>query len=280
MFIKRLRSSSVQLIACGAVALLASSSGCHQSMRIAAREGKVERVRRQLAWGVDPNWRSFRYRRAPLHEAAANGHVEVVQLLLDNDAEVNIKTEGSATPLHYASRGGHVDVMRVLLEAGANVAERGTGCGTPLQWAAADGHLKAAELLLEYQADINQEGGDGLTALHVAAGKGDLEMVTFLVSEGASVNAVAAYGRRPLHSAGGHAQVVKTLLDHGADVDAPYNGRTALHWAACRDDLDVAKLLLDHGADVTVVFFESTALDMAKSKKFSDLLRQCGGSKD
>ncbi len=49
------------------------------------------------------------------------------------------------------------------------------------------------------------------------------------------------------------AQLVKTLADAGADVNAPFAGshrETPLHWAASSDDVDVLDALLDAGADI------------------------------
>ncbi len=56
----------------------------------------------------------------------------------------------------------------------------------------------------------------------------------------------------PGHFPHGIATVV-TLIEHGADVNAPFRGRhaeTPLHWAASSDDVAVLDALLDHGADI------------------------------
>lgn len=234
------------LIALSGSPLVLMLSGC-MSIQTAAAAGNVGEVRRQLAWGANPDSRTFWYHTTPLHAAASNGRLKVVELLLAKGADVNIGNEGSETPLHHAARHGHTDVVQVLLDNGANVAEAGTGCGTPLQWATSNGQLATAKLLLEHEADVNQRGANGHTALHGAAARGELKMVQFLLSAGAQVNALADYGCTPLHSAVGadHVTIAGILLDHGADVAAQCNGRTALQMSKSGR---MSRLLYNYGA--------------------------------
>ncbi|MHC4477687.1 MAG: ankyrin repeat domain-containing protein [Planctomycetota bacterium] len=170
-------------------------TGC-MSIHTAASAGNVGEVRKQLAWGVNPNTRTFWYLDTPLIVGAAYGRTEVVKLLLDKGADVNMGNEGSETPLHYAARHGYTTVMNILLEHGADVSQAGTGCGTPLQWAARNGQIKAAELLLAYDADINQNEG---AALHDALSNRQAAMVRLLLDKGADVNIRGKGGCPPLH---------------------------------------------------------------------------------
>ncbi len=56
-----------------------------------------------------------------LHEAAANGEIERVKLLISEGADVNVKCNDGQTPLHYAARRGHKEIVEVLLAHGADV---------------------------------------------------------------------------------------------------------------------------------------------------------------
>ncbi|KAK7456361.1 hypothetical protein VKT23_010608 [Stygiomarasmius scandens] len=92
-----------------------------------------------------------------------------------------------------------------------------------------------------------------------AAYEGHLDVVKFLLENGADVNAMGEMGElfgTALQAAAsqGHLDVVKVLLEKGADINAvgEFYG-TALQAAALRRDLDVVKFLIGKGADVNAV---------------------------
>ena len=94
------------------------------------------------------------------------------------------------------------------------------------------------------------------TALHDAAKRGDINTLTQLLNSGKyDVNAkeTARYSETPLHFAiqNGHIDIVKLLIDRGADVNAVTGyGATPLWLAAVRGKPDIAKLLISKGADI------------------------------
>lgn len=153
--------------------------------------------------------------------------------------------------LHEAAENGNVEAINVLLEAGADVNARNEDGGTPLHSAAARGHAKAVKRLLKEGADVNAKNKSGVTPLHVGARKYPyLAMV--LLEAGADVHAKDEAGGTPLHHAAyfGRVKIARVLLKAGADVHAKDEaGRTALHWAALGGHADVAGALLKAGAD-------------------------------
>jgi ankyrin repeat protein len=126
--------------------------------------------------GADPDVKG-QYETIPLHSAAFFGKFEVVQKLIEYDADINARDEYGWTPLFDASRGRHFkdgSVLRLLLERGADVNARAVKAtpvstlgSTPLHFASENGALEVVRLLLEHGADIEAVNVDGKTALQV-----------------------------------------------------------------------------------------------------------------
>ena len=77
----------------------------------------------------------------------------------------------SNTLLHFAAAEGHKDVAEVLLANNAAVNAQGTNGMTPLDWAAFNGHKDVVEFLLANKAAINVKAVTGMTPLQFAAVK-------------------------------------------------------------------------------------------------------------
>lgn len=110
----------------------------------AARLGRVDILDDILAEeGANPNLTRWSGSTA-LHKAAAEGHADCVELLLDKGADVNMRAAwGWYSPLHLAMRGGHEDVGMLLLERGGNWEAVDKHQKTPMRWAIDAGHVVA-----------------------------------------------------------------------------------------------------------------------------------------
>ena len=91
--------------------------------------------------------------KAPLHFASMENKPEVVKLLIDSGANVNIKGKFSFTPLHFSASEGLTKVAQILLENGAEVEAKDSGGETPIGSAAQYGHTEVAKLLIDYGAN-------------------------------------------------------------------------------------------------------------------------------
>jgi ankyrin repeat protein len=86
---------------------------------------------------------------APLQSAAAAGHVKIVDMLLKNRADPNVREGGGYTPLHAAAQNGDMAMIRTLLYGGADLDVRSEDGKTPLDLALEGGHIEAAKILQE-----------------------------------------------------------------------------------------------------------------------------------
>ena len=190
-------------------------------------------------------------------EAASEGNVSTVAMLLSQGARVDAREQGF-TPLLAAAQNGHTDICKLLLETGkANVKETTPDGLTPLLHAAYKSHTEVCKLLLEKgKANIEETGPDGYTALNLAAFKGNASTVALLLSKGAKVDTRGKNGLTPLMAAtfGGHTEVCELLLDKGkANIEETTpDGYTALNLAASNDNASTVALLLSKGARVDI----------------------------
>jgi ankyrin repeat protein len=126
---------------------------------------------------------------------------------------------------------------------------------TELLTAIRQGDLAAVKTSLAHGADVNARDAKGATALMYAAIYGDLECVNLLLDKGADPNSSNDLGINPLMWAASDLGKVRTLIVHGAGVNARSNyGYTALSVAAASPgNLPTVLLLLNKGADVKAV---------------------------
>jgi hypothetical protein len=176
--------------------------------------------------------------------AAADDHKDFAELLLKNNAAVNLKDRQGCSALRFAMN--HTDMMELLLAYRADVNTRDHFGETPLDLATG---TNVAKFLLANKADVNaKDDVNGWTPLHAAAFRGQKDVAELLLASNAVVNPKDNRGDTPLHIAvqKGSKDVVELLLAHNADVNATNNDdSTPLQFGF--DEKDVATLLRQHG---------------------------------
>ncbi|KAH3890066.1 hypothetical protein DPMN_014135 [Dreissena polymorpha] len=106
----------------------------------------------------------------PLHQAAVNGHRDIVEALLKADAEPGLEDNQGCTPVHLASWSGNPEIVMQLLNAGTQpesavepvqVNHQNKNGDTALHSAAQYGHVAVVDVLLQYAlSGGNCNGGD------------------------------------------------------------------------------------------------------------------------
>ncbi len=100
-------------------------------------------------------------------QATIDNNLAHVKTLLGKGVSVNARDNSGYTALHYASRAGHIDIVRLLLTNNADPNVRtNSGKDTPLHRAAYQGHEPIVAALLLKGADPFMQNADGQTALH------------------------------------------------------------------------------------------------------------------
>ncbi|MFZ2148819.1 MAG: ankyrin repeat domain-containing protein [Sedimentisphaerales bacterium] len=121
----------------------------------------------------------------PLHDAARDGDIDQVQLLISQGADVNEKNRMGWTPLHTAIRNRQQALIEPLIAKGADVNAKDNSGQTPLLAAVYVGQKDTVELLIAKGADVNVMGGRGDNALSLAKKRGNTEIIDLLLKHGA-----------------------------------------------------------------------------------------------
>ena len=114
-------------------------------LMMAALKGYLELARRLVERGADVNKTGW----TPLHYAATGGHLEIIQLLLDNYAYIDAESPNGSTPLMMAAHYGTPAAVKLLLEAGADPRLRNQLGLTAIDFAYQGGSADSAELIAE-----------------------------------------------------------------------------------------------------------------------------------
>jgi ankyrin repeat protein len=270
--------ADVELAPSGKTALSMNLSG-QTPLFCAAKEGHYDIVKYLLDRGANPNATNH-YGVSVLWIPSQRGLYKIVELLLERGASPEIAPSGPEaeersicgwTPLYAAIKSRQYNVVKLLLQNGANPNAVTSLGSTPFLLASEIGDLDVIRCFVEHGADLDyspsgKEADElnitGQTALFMATLKEQKDVVEYLIGKGSKVNVKNRYGVSPLLlcAEGGNEELVRLLVDAGADVNMSPSGelahehllagQTPLYGAAKKGHLNICKYLLENGAQV------------------------------
>jgi ankyrin repeat protein len=176
------------------------------------------------------------------------GKLQAVQKRLEEapDLVKAVRVRDGVTALMLAASNGHIDVVEALIQAGANINLQDNGGRTALDLALKKNHTAIVDFLLKRVAAADKE------SLIKAAASGNIERVKVLIAAGADVDfqrVINGFTALIYAAQNGYTHIVEALLRAGANVNAKNkNGHTALMRAAEKDHPDTVAMLLQYGA--------------------------------
>ena len=151
---------------------------------------KIERLEKRRDWRdksapfIDP---LDTHMRTPLHYAAIEGKYRMANMLLNANADPNIKdAEFEWTPLHHAAFRGRANVVeRMLRSDRVRIVARSHDGVTPLMLASGQAWYECADNLIADMDDVDHIDINGWTALHYSAWYGSVDIGVLLLDAGA-----------------------------------------------------------------------------------------------
>jgi uncharacterized protein len=236
-----------------------SNTGGYAALHLAAQIGHVEMVKLLLDHGATLNLKSLTTGGTPLHYAAAANRIDAAKFLIKRKANIEIFDNSGSTPLMVAVMQAHADMVEVLVDAGAaiNIKSPVNVLVTPLVQAASNpdpfkhkNNLAIIKYLLSEKGDVDFQTAIGLTALMAAARQSNAsqgyERAALLISKGAKLDIVNDKGETALMLAAGagNEKLVKLLMDKGADGAIKNGaGETVMSYAKRAGNRDSVALL-------------------------------------
>ena len=232
------------------------------------RQGDLASLKTALATGVEPDPRND-YGETPLVVAAGQGATEIVDVLLDAGADINLANDFGFNALRSALWENHMALARQLAARGAEVS---------VECAAALGDVARLDRQWRTMTQIEDLIGAYLSACRT----GRIDVVRWFLDLGMPVDLHPSgeewggIGCSGLHHAAvnGQTDVVQLLLERGSDVTLvdDVHGSQALAWAASAGKEAITTILLAAGSDPSHQNRHGlTAADLTRDNGFGEL---------
>jgi ankyrin repeat protein len=177
--------------------------------------------------------------------AAKEGHDNILKVLVEKNAAIEVTDERDRTPITWAAKKGHENIVRILLKRNASTTKPDIEGNTPLMWAIDRRHDQIVRMIMEKSIQENDTESAVLAAATTPGALHELE--SLFEKTKFDVNGKFSRDSTVLMSASilGCEQQCQFLLEQGADPNLQdQEGKTALCRAAEWGLLDVVEVLL------------------------------------
>jgi ankyrin repeat protein len=193
--------------------------------------------------------------RSPLMEALYKNNKEISNLLIKNNAYINVIDCDKWTPLMYALRYSEPDVIKNLLNHNASINVANDNGWTPLMFSIRYSTPEIIKIILDKNPDINKKNNNGWNALIFALRHNTPEITKLILEYNPEINIENANGWTPLMFAIRYSssEIVNKLLDAGADINTENkNNWTPLIFAIRYSNNEIIEKILNSGANINV----------------------------
>ena len=230
------------------------------------------------------NINEIRWPKTLLSVACTYGNMEAVKYLLDEQADVELRTDddlpSSKPPLTYALQYNHLDIADYLFAHGAKlqIAKSGTrGYPDVLEMACGKGNLETIKWIVAHGYPLDEERA--AKSMAEAARNDHIEVLEYFLADlKVDINSEYYYSTA-LATDSASIETIKYMVKNGADVNGGKKRiSTPLDGAVRANRADIVQYLLDNGADADFVgtdngYTPSRALTVAIQNGFFDIVK-------
>ena len=224
----------------------------------------------------------------PLHLASKGGKIEIINLLIANQAKISANDENGVKPIHYATMSGKEEIIRILLNNGASLNDFDNRKNTVLHYACRAGDDNLVQFIVRYLSITDIRNIYGESALHIACQYCQKETVELLIKNGYDPELKNNNHQTPLEVAlkanvkensdylkdyiisREYKKILKSEEVYHAALTGDYQyliqkvnelnvndfntyGRSLLYYAILSESLQVVEFLVNKGANIHVV---------------------------
>merc|ERR1712062_647937 len=225
----------------------------------------------------------------PVHEAARNGDVKLMEFILKTSFDINSKDDYGCTALHKACYNGQTEIAQLIIQNSKifdiDLNAKSNGGSTAWHYACWKGQTEIVQLIIQnskiFDIDLNAKDNRGRTALHEACFYGETEIAQLIIQNSKDfvidLNAKNDEGETALHFAcrDGQTETAHLIIQNskifGIDLNAENSGWTALHLACSYGRTETVQMILknwkEFGIDIKAQNnWGKTALDIIKNR--------------
>lgn len=222
------------------------------ALYIACSNGKLDVVKLLLNNNAKVN-QICRFKRTALYTACINGHDDIVNLLVEKDGKIFLGGINTDRLIYRVVERKYREVLKKLVEQKVYLDMQYKNRETVLHKACSTLDLETAKILVDGGANVNIQDEDFNIPLHIACKTNNLEMVKLLTRAGSFINSKGFEEKTPLYIACemGNIDIVKYLVACGIELDIKnINGATPLNVAVYKGHKDIVKFLIANGANI------------------------------
>lgn len=202
--------------------------------------------------------------RTALIWALIHKNADLVLTLMNAGADPELPSHTGETPMVLAAGLNQVEVLEALKAFGVKPDKAGGGKQTPLMTACSVGAKESVRWLLRHKAKTKRKNRDGETPVSLACSGGHIEVLRLLVGSGADLSFQSEWGG-PLAAAAGATKVVPYSSGQESFISVSYTDKGATTFAPLAEHivLEMVRILLEGGADPNDSSGTSTPLGSA-----------------